>query len=199
MSYSIIGAGAVGKALAQAFARKDIEVMIASRQSPAALSEVIELTGAKVIPATIANALAADVVILAVPFQAHPEIARAVKSWNQKIVIDATNAFGIAPEELGDEPSSVVISRAFAGAQVVRAFNHLPARVLEQAPDVHGGRRVVFLSSDHENAIKKVSDLAEQLGFAPVSLGPLDQGSILIQARGNTWAPLMFCDLVKFA
>ena len=34
MSYSIIGFGAVGQALARAFARKNIEVAIASRRPP---------------------------------------------------------------------------------------------------------------------------------------------------------------------
>jgi len=43
-----------------------------------------------------------------------------------------------------------------------------------------------------------VAALAEQLGFAPVKLGKLSEGGLLVQARGNTWAPLVFQDLVKF-
>ena len=37
MSYAIIGFGAIGQALARAFARNDIEVAVASRRPPAAL------------------------------------------------------------------------------------------------------------------------------------------------------------------
>jgi hypothetical protein len=42
-----------------------------------------------------------------------------------------------------------------------------------------------------------VAALAEKLGFAPVKLGKLAEGGLLVQARGNTWAPLIFQDLFK--
>jgi predicted dinucleotide-binding enzyme len=40
--------------------------------------------------------------------------------------------------------------------------------------------------------------LAENLGFAPVNLGGLSEGGLLVQARGNSWGRLIFQDLVKF-
>src|SRR6202521_929897 len=43
-------------------------------------------------------------------------------------------------------------------------------------PIVEGGHRVVFLSSDDEDAIAPVADLAKQLGFASVKLGKLSEG-----------------------
>ena len=132
------------------------------------------------------------------PFRAHYEIAKARDNWDGKIIIDATNAFKIPPEEIGGLPSSVVVLRSFAGARLVKAFNHLPARVLAENPAVHGGRRVLFLSSDNEEAVGTISALIDRLGFAPVGLGELNQGGLLIQARGNSWAPLVFEELVKF-
>ena len=113
-------------------------------------------------------------------------------------MIDVTNAFGVSPEELGDLPSSVVISRALTGARLVKAFNHLPAQKLAEDPDIKGGRRVIFLSSDDEKAAGQVAALVEQLGFAPVELGKLAEGGLLVQARGSTWAQLVFQDFVKF-
>jgi predicted dinucleotide-binding enzyme len=53
------------------------------------------------------------------------------------------------------------------------------------------------LSSDDEDAIAPVADLAKQLGFAPVKLGRLDEGGALVHARGRTWGPLIFQDLFK--
>lgn len=47
--------------------------------------------------------------------------------------------------------------------------------------------RVLFLSSDDEDATAHVADLAEQLGFAPVKLGKLNEGGLLVHARGRTW------------
>lgn len=83
------------------------------------------------------------------------------------------------------------------GASFVKGFNHPPAGLLAADPQVEGGRRVVFLASDDDNAIPPVAALAEQLGFAPVSLGRLAEGGALVQARGHAWAPLVFQDIAK--
>jgi len=198
MSYAIIGFGKIGEALARAFARKQIEVAIASRRPPEAHAPLAKAIGPTIIPKSLTEALKAEIVILAVPFGTHHDIAKAAESWRGKIVIDATNAFGVPPEELGNLPSSVVISQALTGARLVKAFNHLPAATLAKDPNVEGGRRVVFLSSDDESAAARVAALAEQLGFAPVGLGRLAEGGLLVQARGHIWAPLIFQDLVKF-
>jgi predicted dinucleotide-binding enzyme len=80
----------------------------------------------------------------------------------------------------------------------VKGFNHLAAPVLDQDPAAHGGRRVVFLASDDDAAAGEVGALAEDLGFAPVKLGGLSEGGLLVQARGNRWSHLIFKDLVKF-
>jgi 8-hydroxy-5-deazaflavin:NADPH oxidoreductase len=197
MSYAILGAGKVGQALATAFARKRIEVAIASRQPVEALAPVAKAIGPTVVPKTLRNAVKAEIVFLAVPFETYKEVAKLAASWKDKIVIDVTNAYGVPAEKLGNLPSSVAIAQALPGASVVKAFNHLPAKVLAQDPDVDGTRRVVFLSSDDQGAANKVAKLVEQLGFAPVSLGKFTEGGLLVQARANTWAPLIFQDLFK--
>jgi 8-hydroxy-5-deazaflavin:NADPH oxidoreductase len=194
----MIECGKVGQALARAFARKDIEVVIASRQAPEALAPIAREIGPKTIPKSVQVALKAEIVILAIPFWEHREIAKAAASWQGKIVIDATNAFGVPLEELDGLPSSVVISRALPRARLVKAFNHLPAGILAQDPNVKGGRRVVFLSSDDESATSSVGALVERLGFAPIGLGKLEEGGSLVQARGRTWTQLVFQNLVKF-
>jgi len=198
MSYAIIGSGKVGQALATAFARKGLEVAIASRRSAEALAPIAKAIGPTISPKSLKDAVQADIVLLAVPFGTQKDIAKAAESWQGKIVIDVTNAYGVPPEELGNLPSSVVVSQAFPGAKLVKAFNSLPAEVLAEDPNVKGGRRVVLLSSDDEGAATQVATLIEQLGFAPVQLGKLAEGGLLIQARGKTWAQLIFQDFVKF-
>jgi predicted dinucleotide-binding enzyme len=198
MSYAIIGFGAVGQALARAFARKEIDVTVASRRPPEALAPQARAIGPTVVAKSLQDAVKADTVILAIPFWQHREVAKAVASWRGKIVIDATNAFGVALEELDGLPSSTVISRALPGARLVKAFNHLPAGILAQDPNVKGGRRVVFLSSDDESAAASVGALVEKLGYAPIALGKLAEGGALVQARGRTWTQLIFQDLIKF-
>jgi len=136
------------------------------------------------------------VIILAVPFWEHREVAKTLASWQGKTIIDATNAF-VPPEDLSGLPSSAVVAKAFSGASFVKGFNHLPAGTLAADPKVQGGRRVVFLSSDDEATAATVAALAEQLGFAPVSLGKIEEGGTLVQARDKIWAPLIFQDLFK--
>jgi 8-hydroxy-5-deazaflavin:NADPH oxidoreductase len=197
MSYAILGAGKVGQALAAAFARKRIEVAIASRRAVEALVPVAKAIGPTVVPKALRDAVKAEIVFLAVPFEAYKEVSKATESWQNKIVIDVTNAYGVPPEKLGNLPSSAVISQALPGTSLVKAFNHLPAKTLAEDPNVNGERRVVFLSSDDQTAADKVAKLVEQLGFAPVWLGKLTEGGLLVQARGNTWAPLIFQDFFK--
>jgi hypothetical protein len=40
--------------------------------------------------------------------------------------------------------------------------------------------------------------LKQELAIAPVKLGRLEEGGLLVQARGKTWAQLVFQDFVKF-
>jgi predicted dinucleotide-binding enzyme len=197
MSPAIIGFGAVGQALAQAFARKNLQVAVAARRPPEDIAPQASAIGPTVTAHSLKGALKADTVILAVPYGLHDELAQAA-DWQGKIVIDATNAYGVSPDELDGLPSSVVNARALVGSRLVKAFNHLPARILAQDPDVKGGRRVTFLSSDDDGAALQVAALVEQLGFAPINLGKLAEGGLLVQARGSTWAQLIFQDLVKF-
>jgi predicted dinucleotide-binding enzyme len=197
MSYAIVGFGAVGQALARAFARKGIEVTVASRRPPEALAPQARAIGPRVVAKSLRDAVAADTIILAVPFWEHREVAKARPGWEGKTVIDATNTFGVLPEELDGLPSSAFVAKAFTGARLVKGFNHLVAATLAADPAVEGGHRVVFLSSDDEEAIAPVADLAKQLGFAPVKLGKLNEGGTLVHARGRTWGGLIFQDLFK--
>lgn len=197
MSYAIVGFGKIGQALAQAFARKNIDVIVASRRPPEALAPQARAIGPTVVATSLRDALEADTIILAMPFGEYREVAAARPSWDGKTIIDATNAFGILPEELDGLPSSTVIAKAFTGARLVKGFNHLPAAALAADPIVAGGHRVVFLSSDDEDAIAPVAALAKQLGFAPIDLGKLNEGGALVHARGRTWGRLIFQDLIK--
>ncbi|HBP31322.1 MAG: NADPH-dependent F420 reductase [Advenella sp.] len=197
MTYAIIGSGNVGRALASQFARNGITIGMANTRGADSMASVAKEYDNKVLPLTIQEAVKADVIILAVPFWAHRDIARAVETWQGKIVIDVTNAFGVPLSDLDNLPSSAVVANALPGARLVKAFNHLPAGVLAQEPASAGGRRVIFVSSDHEDASTTVASLVDKLGFAPVSLGKIAQGGQLVQARDKRWAPLIFQDLFK--
>ena len=198
MNYAIIGFGNIGQALAKAFARNGIEVSVATTRDPESFSSAAAAIGPTIIPKKLAEAIKADIVFLAVRFESHRDVAKALPTWKGKTLVDVTNAYGVSPEELGGQPSSKAVAKAFTGARLVKGFNHLVAAVLDQDPAVHGGRRVVFLASDDDGAAAEIGELAENLGYSPIKLGGLSAGGLLVQARGNSWGQLIFKDLVKF-
>jgi hypothetical protein len=196
MKYAIIGSGAIGTAVAMQFARKHIEVSVANSRGPDSLGELKRRLGRYIKPATTQEVAQAEIAILAVPFGTVPEVVKEFGSSRPGIVIDATNAIdfpSFTPTDLGGRPSSEVVGEAVAGSLLVKAFNTLPAKVLEAAPIEAGLHRVIFLSGDNAEACKAVSALLEALDFFPVSLGRLAEGGRLQEFGG----PLTLQNLLR--
>ncbi|CAO3455246.1 NADPH-dependent F420 reductase [Azospirillum largimobile] len=199
-TYAILGSGAIGAAVAGQFARKGIEVLLANSRGPETLADLAHDLGPSVVPATVQDALAADILILAVPYDAVRDAVHGAPAWNGRIVVDATNAIdfpAFTPRELGGRPSTHIVADAVPGARVVKAFNTLPAAVLAKEPQENGlrqdGRRVLFLSGDDEGANAEVAGLIERLGYAPITLGRIAEGGRLQQFGGA----LMVHSLIK--
>ena len=196
MSYAILGFGKIGQALAHAFARqkprRDRREPPSARGAGAAGSGH-RTDGRRQVSAEGRRGRHDHP---GSPVRGAPRGREALPSWEGKTIIDATNAL-VAPEELDGLLSSAFVAKAFTGAKLVKGFNHLIAATLATDPVVEGGHRVVFLSSDDDDAIAPVAALAKQLGFAPVKLGKLNEGGALVHARGGNWGPLIFQDLFK--
>ena len=84
MSYSIVGFGNIGQALAKAFARNGIEVSVATTRDPESFASDAAAIGPEIIPTTLAEAVKADTLFLAVRFEAHPDVAKALPTWQGK-------------------------------------------------------------------------------------------------------------------
>ena len=197
MNYSIIGSGNVGTALARLFARKKINVAIANSRGPKTLASLTKELGPSVVPKSVQDAYEAALIFLAVPFPAHKDVAKQFKTWKGKIVVDVTNALDVAPKDLGGRLSSEIVSKAFVGARLVKAFNHLPAAQLGTNPSRKGKRQVVFVSSNDVDASATVAKVATRLGFAPIELVRLDQGGVPLHALNGEPGGLMFQNVEK--
>ncbi len=193
MTYSIIGSGNVGSALARQFARSGIAVGVANARGPESIEALEKELAGYVTALSLQDAVKADVVILAIPFAAHKAVARAGAPWTDKIVVDAMNTYGVPPEELNGQPSSLVVASAFGGAHVVKSLNQLPAKLLASNPVENGGRRVMFLAGDDGRAVGAVAKLVGDLGFAPIALGTLAGVGALLDKGGA----LVLQNLVK--
>jgi 8-hydroxy-5-deazaflavin:NADPH oxidoreductase len=110
MSYAIIGFGKIGHALAKAFARNGIEVSVATTRDPESFASDAAAVGPEIIPKRLADAVKADIIFLALRFESHPDVAKALPTWQGKIIVDVTNGYGVPPEELGGQPSSKFVA-----------------------------------------------------------------------------------------
>lgn len=195
MTYAIIGTGNVGKALAQRFACSGIAVTIANSRGTDSITGLAQALGPTVTAATLQGALEADTVIFAVPFAALGAIARFRNNWRGKTVIDSMNFRETSLEPLDGLQSSDFLAKSLPGAKVVKTFNQLPAAVLATKPAEGGGRRVMFVAGNHDDANTEVSSLVASLGFAPIVLGRIAEGGRLLRYRGS----LVLQNLIKLA
>jgi hypothetical protein len=180
-SVGIIGAGRIGKAMAQIASRAGRQVVIANRHGPQSLASVVQELGDQASAGTVPEAAAADIVVLAVMW---PDVPRAVEGleWEARIVIDPTNDF--EPSDLNGRTSSEVVAELVAPARVVKTANVLGAQVLASDPHHAGGQRVMFQSGDDADAKSAVRALFEDAGFFVVDLGGLREGGRMQQFGG---------------
>ena len=198
MKIGIIGAGAIGTAIARLLARADIDAVIANSRGPASLAGLESELGGRIKAVTVREAARADLVFLAVNWSRIADAVRDLGPWDGRIVIDANNpieAPAFRPIDLGGQTSSEVVSALLPGARVVKAFNHLGAALLAGDPGAEGGRRVLFVAGDDTAAKGNVLELAGRLGFAGIDLGTLGGGARLFQFPGG---PLAALNLVRF-
>jgi polyisoprenoid-binding protein YceI/predicted dinucleotide-binding enzyme len=183
MKYAIIGSGNIGSALAERFADHGVEAVIANTRGPGSIDT--SRLGSAVTPVTLNEALTAEMIIVAIPFLAVRELGFSRPDWSGKIVVDTTNAFLLpnADEVLNGRLSTELNAEAFPGAAVVKSFNQTAVKQFTEKRPPEFGKRAVFVASNSPAASAAVTDLADKLGFAPIQLGRIDEGGVLIQAR----------------
>src|SRR4029077_20394867 len=98
MTIGIIGAGNIGQAIAKRLASAGIPASIANNRGPSSLSSIVEGLGAGITAADVKVAAKADVVFLAVPWQAYAEAVAGLAPWGGRIVVDAMNAGFLGPQ-----------------------------------------------------------------------------------------------------
>jgi hypothetical protein len=109
----IIGAGRLGQAMARTALRAGREVVIANRRGPESLTAVVSALGEGVSAATADEAAAADIVVIAVPWDRVPAAVQGL-TWNGQIVVDATNDW--TADDLDGRTSSELVADLVADA-----------------------------------------------------------------------------------
>ena len=187
-SIGIIGAGAIGSAVARALARNNIAAILANSRGPESLAPLVRELGGAITAGTREQAARADVVFVAVNWSKLPTALAGLPDWNGRVVIDTNNPIeppDFKPADLGGRLSSEVLAGLVPGAKVVKAFGHLPAKLLSDEPASNGSRRVLFYSGDDAQARATVGALIDKLGFFGVDLGTLEVGGALTRIPGG--------------
>ena len=161
--------------------------MTVSSNSGDSAKALAEATGAKVAESNRAAAESAEVVVLAVPYTAVPDILNEIgPALDGKVLVDATNPLKADYSGLATNGTSGAeeIQKQVPGARVVKAFN--TALAAQQAdPKVAGGLRADgYVAGDDEEAKATVLGLVEAIGFNPVDAGGLAMARYL---EGMAW------------
>jgi predicted dinucleotide-binding enzyme len=170
MQIAIIGAGNVGGALARACTNAGHRVKISS-SDPADAQALAKETGASAAATNADAADGAEIIVLAVPYDAVSAIvAELADGITGRILIDVTNRF--APDELNGPSNAENIQSRALGAHVVKAFNTVFAN--NQAdPHIDGTQLDGYVAADDATARRTVLDLVGSLGYRPIDVGPL--------------------------
>lgn len=183
MKIAIIGAGNVGRALATSFTHAGHEVAVTSRD-PEEAGAIASATGAQVASSNVDAAAAADVLVLAIPFDSAEAVASEIREVvTGKPVIDVSNrmSFGATGPTIDNGPSNAERLAAWLPeAHVVKAFNTVFAS--NQAdPTVDGIQLDGFVAADDPTAKATALALVASIGLRPIDAGPLNRAQQLEQ------------------
>lgn len=176
----IVGTGNIGSALAEHWARAGHELVI-SGLDPEALKPLAARLGPKVRVGTPREAAAfGEVVLIAVPYKALPQIGQDYRAeLAGKVVIDTGNPYPQRDGDMAEEArrlgTGVTSARYLPGVRLVRAFNAIAAVNLRGMSQRAGTRVGIPIAGDDAAALKVVSRLVDEAGFDAVVVGGLAQ------------------------
>ena len=193
---AIIGTGEVANAIGPLFAAQGHTVVYGSRNPDRDdVRELVAKTGAGSSATVPAQAAAgADIVVVAVPWDAVEAVVRGLGNLSGKIVLDPTNPRIIGDDGLRnwavDSSNAEIIQELAPGAHVVKALNTMNWRTMVN-PEATGGPVSVPIVGDDDAAKAKVAALIKGMNLEPIDLGPLRyarivEGMYLLWGNANT-------------
>lgn len=191
MRIAVLGMGKVGGVLGNRWAQAGHTVVFGVRD-PDNPKKQAEAHAVKASLATVEEAAkGAEVVLLAVPLRAVPDALKAAGDLSGKVLLDCTNP--LTPDLFGltigtTDSAGEQVARLAPGAKVVKIFNTNGAA--NMADPNYGNSKVTMLYAGDDSAANRVAaDLAAELGFEPVELGPL-WASRLLEPLAVAWIVL---------
>ena len=175
----IIGSGHIGSTVGALWVKSGHPVLFSSRH-PDELTTMVQGLGSLARSGTVGEAIDfGDVVFIAVPYMAYPQIGKDYGSkLSGKVVLDAGNAVerrdgSELATEAKEEGIGVTSAKYLPGARIVRAFNRMSYKYFASEANRSGDRMAIPIAGDDKEALTIASTLVHDAGFDPVVLGPL--------------------------
>lgn len=176
---AMIGAGDMGQALGNLWAAAGYRVIFATRH-PDRLEEVVERAGHGARAATVAEAIdQAGIIVLAVPYAAEPDIARAhARAMKNKVLVNVDNAIERRDGEIAKQAEAVgeaiYSARLFEGTRFIRAFNLKSAHSFP-TPDTVDSAEFEVPYTVNDDSVRPIAEaLIHDAGGTPVYEGGLE-------------------------
>lgn len=193
MKIGIIGAGDVGRTLGMRWRQKGHEIMfgVRNRQSQN-VQNLIQLDKNLKFGEIRETVVFGDVIVFAVPWTSVEETILKAGNLTDKILIDPTNPLtpdlkGLA---LGNSSAAEKISNLAKNKKVVKAFNMIGAQTLDNL--IFDSQRAdLFICGDNSHAKQIVRELAIDIGFDVIDVGPL-VNSRMLEYLALLWIELAF-------
>ncbi len=183
MRIGVIGSGRMGGTLGGLFAKAGHDVMFSARDLEQA-KQAAASAGANARAGSAKEAAAfGDVVLIAVPYNALPIVAKEVGAeLKGKVVIDPNNLIPSRDGDIGvkarEKGAAVSTAAMFPGARMFRAFNAVGFQTFQSEAHRAPPRLAVPVAADDPTVLKLSMQLVEDAGFEPVVVGTLAQSRI---------------------
>jgi len=183
MRIGIIGAGSIGSTIGKLWIDAGHDVRFASRH-PDDLQPLVARLGPHASAGMPADAAKfGEVVMIAVPLRAVPDLAREIGSaLAGKVLLDTNYAYPRRDGDIGDDAkrhpggSSAWAAARFPGARWVKAFNSVYYKTLSNEAHRKGDQLGIPLAGDDKDALDTAARLVRHAGFDPVPVGALARG-----------------------
>jgi NADPH-dependent F420 reductase len=194
MDISIIGAGNIGGSLGKIWASKGHTIVFGARnpRSPKVLNALKEIGSTARVMFIKDAALQSEIVVLATPWEAVPEVVFQIADMQNKILIDCTNPVRPNPEWPLSQGMSAAeeIAKRLPGFQVVKALNTLGAANLNET-QFNSIQADGFYCGNDDRSKKIVAQLIEEIGLRPVDVGNL-RSAELLESMAKLWISLAY-------
>ncbi len=185
MRITVVGYGNIGSGIAQQLTAAGHDVVITGRDMARAAA-LAESADALSLPLESAAA-DAEVIVLAVPYDAASDVLKAMGDLSEKTILDVTNPLtaDYGGLTIGHTTSAAEsIAQATPAAHVVKGFNTLFAQVIAKGGTFGEQAPPTFYAGDNDAAKSLVRRLIESIGFAPIDAGPLRNARYLEPLAG---------------